>query len=456
VRRLVGASVEDFEKLFVNGVGAPADLEEAAYPPGCAPGSGPLHFRPLEAGGVLLEVCRARLESDDFRLAALFAGGRCVFTSPADLEGFFNGAVARAFGIAVEQPPAPPPERELPAAQASGTLFDELRPTARRPRREPRRPAPARKAVRSSQSPAPEALEFALGGVVRGQPAAVGRIAAVVSAQLAKTVPQRPESLLLIGPSGCGKTSAVEALPGVLAGLGVTGTHVFRVDCNELTDDYEVRRFLGAAPGLVGYQKRPPLVAALSEPRCIVLLDELEKADESVHTVFLGLLDEGRVTAPDGTPVRAADAIVAMTTNLDAAGLAYELRDAPTHGRRREQICRDHLLGADWPPELVGRIGSYAVFEPLAADTLHEIAEDAVHALAREYGLELDTPPPVITDVVLDLADTDDIGARALLYATRELLARAFADAARSGLEGPAAIDPGPPPRVLSAARSPA
>jgi AAA domain (Cdc48 subfamily) len=452
VRRLVGASVEDFERLFVSGVGAPADLEEAVYPPGCAPGAGPLRFRPLEAGGVLLEVSRARLESDDFRLAALFAGGRCVFTSPADLAGFFNGAVARAFGIAVEQPPAPPVS-EPPTAEASGTLFDELRPASRRGRREARRPAAARKAVRSSRSPAPAALEYALGGVVRGQPAAIGRIAAVVSAQLAKTAPQRPESLLLIGPSGCGKTSAVEALPGVLGGLGVAGVHVFRVDCNELTDDYEVRRFLGAAPGLVGYQKRPPLLAALSEPRCIVLLDEIEKADESVHTVFLGLLDEGRITAPDGAAVRAPDAIVAITTNLEATELAYRLRDAPPHDRWRERICRDHLLRADWPPELVGRIGSYAVFEPLATDTLNQIAQDAVHALAREYGLELDTPPPVITDVVLDLADTNDIGARAILYATRELLARPFADAARNGLRGPAAIDPGPPPTVLATAR---
>ncbi len=240
----------------------------------------------------------------------------------------------------------------------------------------------------------------------------------------------------------------------MLAGLGVAGAHVFRMDCNELTDDYEVRRFLGAAPGLVGYQKRPPLLAALSEPRCIVLLDEIEKADESVHTVFLGLLDEGRITAPDGTAVRAPDAIVALTTNLEAAELAYRLRDAPPHDRWRERVCRDHLLRADWPAELVGRIGSYAVFEPLAADTLHEIAQDAVRALAREYGLELDTPPPVIVDVVLDLADTNDIGARAVLYATRELLAQPLADAARDGLRGAAAIDPGPPPTVLAAAHS--
>ena len=452
MRRLVGASVEEFERLFAGGGGG-ADLEEAVYPPGCAPRSGPLRFRPLEAGGVLLEVSRARLESDDFRLAALFSGGRCVFTSAADLAGFFHGAVARAFGIQVEQPPAPPPVSGPPGPQASGTLVDELRPTAR-PRRETRRPAPRRKAVRSSRSPAPQKLERALAEVVRGQPAAIGRIAAVVSAQLAKTAPARPESLLLIGPSGCGKTSAVEALPDVLAGLGVAGAHVFRMDCNELTDDYEVRRFLGAAPGLVGYQKRPPLLAALSEPRCIVLLDEIEKADESVHTVFLGLLDEGRITAPDGTAVRAPDAIVALTTNLEAAELAYRLRDAPPHDRWRERVCRDHLLRADWPAELVGRIGSYAVFEPLAADTLYEIAQDAVRALAREYGLELDPPPPVIVDVVLDLADTNDIGARAVLYATRELLAQPLADAARDGLRGPAAIDPGPPPTVLAAAHS--
>jgi hypothetical protein len=57
--------------------------------------------------------------------------------------------------------------------------------------------------------------------------------------------------------------------------------------------------------------------------------------------------------------------------------------------------------------------------------------------------------PPVLADVVCDLADASDIGARAFDYAARDLLTAAFADAAREGLAGRVRIDPGPRPRVL-------
>lgn len=294
-----------------------------------------------------------------------------------------------------------------------------------------------------------EDLEQRLALGIRGQEAAIHRIADVVSAHLAKTAPARPESVMLIGPSGCGKTSLIEALPDALNDLGCTGAHVFRVDCNELTDDYDVRRFLGAAPGLVGYEKEPPFLAALSKPRCFVLLDEFEKAHEAVRSVFLGLLDHGRVTAPNGTSVHARGAIVAMTSNLGVDDLTYQLRQAPRHDRWQQQICRDHLIRMDWPTELVGRIGTFAVFEPLEQHAVHQIAEDAVQALGHEYGLEIEAVPPVIVDVVLDLADTSEIGARALNYAVRELLGQSFAEAARGGLTGTVSIDAGPPPRVV-------
>jgi ATP-dependent Clp protease ATP-binding subunit ClpB len=255
---------------------------------------------------------------------------------------------------------------------------------------------------------------------------------------------------MLIGPTGCGKTSAIEALPTALEDLGYQGAHVFRIDCSELQSEYDYHRFLGPAPGLVGYKSRPPLFEALSEHRCIVLLDEFEKAHEEVHTIFMGLLDEGRLTAPNGEAVQAPDAIVAITTNAGSTDLSFDLRHAPQHDRWQQQVCRDHLLRLDWAPELVGRIGAFAIFEPLERDAVRAIAEDAIHALAREYGIEIRQLPPVVADAVLDMADASDIGARALSYGARDLLGRPFAEAARDGLKGKVSLDAGPPPKVVA------
>ena len=172
-----------------------------------------------------------------------------------------------------------------------------------------------------------------------------------------------------------------------------------------------------------------------------------------MRAVFLGLLDEGHVTAPDGERVDARATVVAMTSNAGAEDLAYRLRDVPPHGREEQDACRDHLLAEDWPPELVGRIGSIAVFDALDEEALRGVAENAIHALAREFGLELEELPPVLADVVHDLAEASDIGARALTYAARDLLAAAFAEAAREGLRGAVVLDPGPPPEVRAAQR---
>ena len=278
--------------------------------------------------------------------------------------------------------------------------------------------------MRPAKAGAPRAHELAerLAQTIRGQELALARVAGAVSVHLAKAKPARPESVLLIGPSGTGKTSTVEALPTALAALGRPGAHVFRVDCNEVLHDSDLRRYLGAPPSYIGYVEEPPLFEALSQPGCILLLDEVEKASDAVRAVFLGLLDSGRLTAPDGETVDARSAVVAMTSNAGAEDLAYRLRDVPPHGREEQAVCRDHLLVEGWPPELVGRIGSIAVFDPLSEESLRGVAENAVHALAREFGLSLRELPPVLADVVRDLADASEIGARALTYAARDLL----------------------------------
>lgn len=437
MRRLVSAPLDHFERLFLDASGA-ADIERASYPPACDPPTGPLRFRPLQVGGLKLEVERRELDSDDFRLSTLFYSGSCVFTDALDLAGFFRGAVARAFDLAVEPLPDRPTE----------SLLEDLRPrpvVSERPARQPSR----RKASRPGVVLSASELERRLGLEIRGQGEAVRRIAEVVCGHLVKLAPARPESLMLIGPSGSGKTSSIEALPEALADLGCPNAHVFRVDCNELTDDYDARRFLGAAPGLVGYRDEPPLFQALAKGRCIVLLDEIEKAHEEVRTVFLGLLDEGRITAPDGTAIRAPDAIVAMTTNLGVEELGGELLAVPAHDRWRQRVCRRHLLRMGWPAELVGRIGGYAIFERISQEAIRQVAEDAIQALGREYGFEIEALPPLLADVVLDLADDRELGARALRYAARELLGRPFAQAALQGLSGRASLDAGPPPRVV-------
>ena len=443
MERFVRTSVDDLELLLA------ADecvFEDAAYPPRCDPARGPLRMRQLEIGAVKVEVERRDLSTDDFRLAVLFHGGSCVFSGAEDVAGFFRGPVARAFGIEVEPLPRPDPP--------AGDLLDDLRPPPSSPAATVTPPKPARKRKpRPTVQRSPRAADLAdrLALDVHGQPGALGRVAEAIATQLAKAAPVRPASILLLGPTGTGKTSTIQALPEALRDLGRSGAHVFRIDCNELVYASDLRRFLGAPPSYIGYVEDPPFFVALRTPRCIVLFDEIEKATRELHSLLLGLLDEGRLGAPDGTTVDAPGIVVAMTSNEGADDLAFLLRDVPEGSRAEQAVCREHLLRLDWPAELVGRIGTFAVYDALGEEALRGVAERAIVSLAREFGLELDSLPPVLADVVRDLADASDIGARSFDYAARDLLTAAFVEAAREGVKGRVAIEPGPPPAVVAA-----
>ena len=436
MERFVRMSVDEIDALVSNDGW---DVDDAAYPPSCVPARGPLHMRMLEQGGVKLQVAPGQLSIDDFRLAVLFKTGSLILSGSEGVAEFFRGPVAAAFGIEAEPlpPRAPQPELDLDCP-----LMDKPPPKRRK------------KASQEMLERVPHAEELAarLARDVHGQDDALLVVARAVTNHLAKRHPFQPETLVLLGPTGTGKTSTVEALPGALRHFGVEGRHVFRVDCNELVNPSDIRRILGAPPSYIGYVEETPLVAALRERGCILLLDEVEKATEVVFDVFLGLLDVGRLTAPDGETVHAADAIVAMTTNEGADELPYRLRDVPPGGRLEQAACREHLLRQWWPPELVGRLSTFAVFEPLDAEARRGVAKKAIRVLGAEYGVIVEDLEPVLADAVLDMADASEIGGRALAYAARDLLADALADAVRDGIQGAVRLEAGPPPRVCAAA----
>jgi hypothetical protein len=439
VDRLVNAPVEQFEALFVE----PIEWSDAAYPTGCRPPRGWVRTVISPAGGVVVHVAPCAFDTSSFRLSALFEAGTAIFPTPLDMFLFWHRELAEAFGIEVtadlpEPEPIPAHEPE-PVLQSALDLDPPLEPA---PARRGRVTHVPRSAVTA------EALAGQLAQVVRGQPAALERVAHVVATQLAKRAPSRPGTMLLLGPTGSGKTSTIEALPEALCALGRPGAHVFRVDCNELSERIQLTRLLGAPPGYIGHDPdRNPLLEALGRPGCILLLDEIEKAHPNLlHDVLLNLLDTGRLTAPDGSRVDAPHALIAMTSNVAVDELQQRLHRVHLADRWAvQEICRDVLLDEEFPAELVGRIGAFAVYRDLDDESMKAAAAGSVTSLAREYGLSPVAVDPILADVLLDIAGRSGLGARALHHAASELLGGAFASAAGDGVRGRVVIEPGPP-----------
>jgi MoxR-like ATPase len=205
-----------------------------------------------------------------------------------------------------------------------------------------------------------------------------------------------PQPILLEGEAGVGKTEAAKALALVL------DTPLLRLQCYEGIDAAEAlyewnypRQLLSirlaeaaGAPivedDLFGADHliARPLLQAIEHPGprpVVLLIDEVDRADDEFEAFLLELLAEGAVTIPElGTRRAAYPPVVVLTSN--------RTRDLGDALKRR---CLYHWI--DYPSvDAVARIVRRRV--PAASTS---VAEQAAAATARLRTLDLQKPPGV-------------------------------------------------------------
>lgn len=253
---------------------------------------------------------------------------------------------------------------------------------------------------------------------VKGQEDAIDAIVdAVTIAQAGLQDENKPiSSFMFLGPTGVGKTELSKALAEALFD---DENAMIRFDMSEFKEKEDAAKLIG---NRATKTKGQLTQAVKQKPYCVVLLDEVEKADGEVLDLFLQVLDDGRLTDSSGRLISFKNTIVIMTTNIGAKKIInkWELKGSFQHltERDRQQFEKSMIseLETEFRPEFLNRIENKLIFNLLEREIIEKIAEKNLSEIEdrmRRQNMTLSYEPSLIqylSDVGTDVKN----GARPL------------------------------------------
>lgn len=260
-----------------------------------------------------------------------------------------------------------------------------------------------------------------------GQDDAIDRLAAtIITAKLDFDIKEgRPDGVFLfIGPTGVGKTESAIALSRALYG---SEDHLIRIDMSEYMEKFTYSRFVGAAPGYVGYMDSNQLTDKVRQnPFSIILLDEIEKADSQLLNIFLQVFDAGRLTDARGNVIDFSHATIIMTSNIGTS-----LFSKSQMGYRGDltgaNVSHASLLKAlkkYFSPEFLNRVDEVMIFNHLHEDHIRKIIDIQLSASREQLekqGKELILEDEVIEFIIRN-GYSKEYGARHISRALRRYI----------------------------------
>ena len=181
-------------------------------------------------------------------------------------------------------------------------------------------------------------------------------------------------SFLFVGPTGVGKTELSKVLAQHL--------HVplHRFDMSEYSEKHSVAKLIGSPAGYVGYDDGGILTETIRKnPYCVLLLDEIEKANEDIYNLLLQVMDYAIISDNKGRKVDFRNVVLIMTSNAGAryahtANVGYA-RKANAGAAMAKEVKKV------FAPEFLNRLSSVVVFNDMDEKMAGMILDDKIKKL---------------------------------------------------------------------------
>jgi ATP-dependent Clp protease ATP-binding subunit ClpA len=221
-----------------------------------------------------------------------------------------------------------------------------------------------------------------------GQECAAEVLVDMVSTHLAGfSAPGRPAgNALLLGPTGSGKTHAVEIL---CEGLVGDPRGMIKIDAAEFIHGHEIAKLVGSPAGYLGHRETPPLLTQKridglqkeGMPLSVILIDEIEKASDTLWQLLLGVLDKATLTLGTNDVVNFEKCLIIMTSNLGAKEMqtkkfGFKSVEEPTvvDDAKLDTIAKE-AAKRHFTPEFINRLDHVVTFKTLTKPQIAEIMQ---------------------------------------------------------------------------------
>lgn len=238
-------------------------------------------------------------------------------------------------------------------------------------------------------------------------------------------------TFMLVSPTGCGKTLLAKKLAENIFG---SEKALVRFDMSEYQDKTAVNKLIGSSAGYVGYDNGGLLTEAIkNKPHCVLLFDEIEKADESIYNLFLQLFDEGRLTDNNGTLVNFKNVIVIMTSNVGAKQAAERGNNVGfvNNSADLQRSIVERSMKDKFNPEFLNRIDKILFLNSLSDENLRAICKielDKVVNRVKEEGVNITYNEDVIDYIYKKAIEQKEYGARPIMRIIQDCVSDKIVD----------------------------
>ena len=192
--------------------------------------------------------------------------------------------------------------------------------------------------------------------------------------------------IALLGPTATGKSETAKSLAKIMSDVYETKYDLIEVAASEFIGEHTVHRFFGAPPGYIGHGEPTIFEPIRNNPHHIIVLNEIEKADQKLLTGLMEVIDTGYIELADNSkPIDLNQCVMFFTSNIPIDMDKYlNLPDF-----ERGEFCRDAFTKHCGRPEISGKIGNFLAFSPLSDDAIVDIIVKFVAEELLSYNLTL-------------------------------------------------------------------